>query len=388
MDIYYHKNYTAASHDFDTTRKSAFIAERIGEDNLHSPDYFLGLSNFLIEKYHDGKYVLSLRNGKDRELAESNGFGWCPNIWRMVRYNTAGVLAAAESAIANNSIAGSLSSGLHHAYYDHGAGFCTVNSLAIAAFNALKGDRYSHKKVLILDFDAHNGGGTYDMIVRNGFDRSVHQIDLSTNTYDMYDGDSNHVVHIADSSNYLDKVREILKAVNPKEYCLVLYNAGVDPFPEIDHETLKLRDQMVFEECIVNNVPCAFVLAGGYTDEQSMEQLVESHMNTINAAKMAQQKHGTMNNYSGEQYKEIINQMDELNPEALFADGLRDAIVGYTRILDTGKEVVVYDAYKVIEVLMRDEGMTYEDAVEYADFNIFTAYMGENTPLFVWEFCT
>lgn len=76
-----------------------------------------------------------------------------------------------------------------------------------------------------------------------------------------------------------------------------------------------------------------------------------------------------------------FDDLSEANPEALLADGLEDAYLGY--VINTHhKAVAVYDAGRCVEVLMED-GMTEEEAVEYLEFNTFCAYVGENGPLFV-----
>lgn len=72
--------------------------------------------------------------------------------------------------------------------------------------------------------------------------------------------------------------------------------------------------------------------------------------------------------------------MDILAEEdCLTADGFEDALVGCTY----GANVVaVYDINKMIEVLIC-EGMDYDDAVEYLDYNVVSAHMGEKTPLYI-----
>ena len=62
----------------------------------------------------------------------------------------------------------------------------------------------------------------------------------------------------------------------------------------------------------------------------------------------------------------------------LIADGFDDAVIG----IEPMTMRVVYDIDKVIEILM-DQGMDHDEAVEYYDFNIVGAYVGEQTPLFV-----
>lgn len=65
--------------------------------------------------------------------------------------------------------------------------------------------------------------------------------------------------------------------------------------------------------------------------------------------------------------------------ECLTADGFDDALVGCTY----GANVVaVYDINKMVEILM-EEGTDYEDAVEFLDYNVVGAYLGEKTPLYV-----
>lgn len=65
----------------------------------------------------------------------------------------------------------------------------------------------------------------------------------------------------------------------------------------------------------------------------------------------------------------------------LIADGFDDAIIG----IDMASERVVYDKNKMIEVLII-EGMTYEDAIDHLEFNVWGAYVGENTPIYMDDY--
>jgi len=78
--------------------------------------------------------------------------------------------------------------------------------------------------------------------------------------------------------------------------------------------------------------------------------------------------------------KTKIEQMIELWPdeEFLIADGYDDAIIG----LDDASGKLVYDVDKIIRILMED-GMSYDEAFEFYDYNILNSYVGEKTPLFV-----
>jgi acetoin utilization deacetylase AcuC-like enzyme len=283
--LYYNNKYTGAKHAFDTTRKSKHIAEALGEGNTVDPEdittnNWLDLSDHWIARTISPRYYRALQMG-DSPLSSSNGFSWDKGIWEMALNSTAGVMAAAETAI-NNKISGSLSSGLHHADNEGGMGFCTVNGLAVTAHYLYEGVGLDH--ITILDFDAHNGGGTVHSLRALELDNVVDQFDLSTNTFDSYREDDNHTIAITDNDDdYLNTVDVILETMN-QDTDIVLYNAGTDPYPTISHSALEERDRIVFQHCLENDIPCAFVLAGGYTWGQEMDSLVQSHVNTINAA--------------------------------------------------------------------------------------------------------
>jgi len=281
VPIFYNDKYVAPATDFDTLRKSSEIAERIPE-MLVDPACMVEEATKQILNAHSREYVKALQTGDPGYLSETNGFNWDEGVWEMVVNSTAGVLAACKTVLSATSdgtrIAGSLSSGLHHARTGSGSGYCTVNGLAVAA------NSFKNLNIMILDFDAHCGGGTVNMLRDLGIDHRVSQYDLSTNMFDEYDEDKNHMISIADNDeNYLGKVRKILTSIDAR-YDLVLYNAGTDPYPKISHEVLKERDELVFQTCLTEQVPCIFVLAGGYTFSQDMNSLVNSHLNTIKSA--------------------------------------------------------------------------------------------------------
>lgn len=66
------------------------------------------------------------------------------------------------------------------------------------------------------------------------------------------------------------------------------------------------------------------------------------------------------------------------------ADGFDKAIIGYTRI--AGREdVLAYDYWKCIDILKERDGMSVEDAIDFMEFNVIGAYVGELTPAFIYE---
>lgn len=78
-----------------------------------------------------------------------------------------------------------------------------------------------------------------------------------------------------------------------------------------------------------------------------------------------------------------LQAIEELNPDALKADGFDDAIIG-TGAIANSNEILVYDSNKCIKILMQRDGMSYDDACEFFDFNVRSAYVGEGTPMFVY----
>lgn len=73
--------------------------------------------------------------------------------------------------------------------------------------------------------------------------------------------------------------------------------------------------------------------------------------------------------------------ISEEYPELLKADGFDDAILGVVQRM--GIQAICYDENKVIDILIERDGMTYEEAVEYFEFNIAGAWVGESTPFFL-----
>jgi hypothetical protein len=66
--------------------------------------------------------------------------------------------------------------------------------------------------------------------------------------------------------------------------------------------------------------------------------------------------------------------------EPIKADGLDDAVIG----TDYKSLRLVYSIERIIQILIERDNMDMEEAIEFFDFNIGNAYVGEMTPLFVW----
>ena len=290
--VCYSPAYAAAACDFDTTRKSGWIAESlsrrpIGGVELVAPS---PLTAPQLERVHAPEYVDAIRTGEPRALAESNGLGWDSGLWTATSASNGGVVAAVLEALRTGRNTGSLSSGLHHARAASGSGFCTFNGLALGARAAH--DAGAHR-VLIIDLDAHCGGGTVSII--EGWE--VVHIDVAVSRFDRYDvpGDRFLLQHVRSPDDYLPLIEGQLRRWSDLHFDIVIYNAGMDPHQAslgglhgITFTMLAQRERLVFEWARAQRVPVAFVLAGGYLSERlSHDDLVGLHRLTLASATLA-----------------------------------------------------------------------------------------------------
>lgn len=280
MKVYYNNDYTAARYAFETTRKSQFVAEAIKDlpnIQITDPSPFYDETVALIGNRHQTGYILAVRDGDPLWLAESQGFDWDKGIYTMAVAHSAGIVAAVDSVLSegNDKIAGSLSSGLHHAETGMGKGYCTFNGLAVGAAAARKRGAV---KILCIDFDAHCGGGTYEMTR----DLGLVQVDVSTSSFDSYDvePDDQSRLHILTVEDYVQAVTDALAyadTIGPWDF--VLYNAGMDPVNTgVLQKELLVREQLVANWVKDRGYPTVFTLAGGYvTLGVKMDDIVGLH---------------------------------------------------------------------------------------------------------------
>jgi acetoin utilization deacetylase AcuC-like enzyme len=301
VKVFYDNRYVGAAHSFDTTKKAELVADAIEKMpgvSLVSPQ---AATQRELAMIHKPSYVRAVLTGKGAGKS-SAGFPWDPGYAEAVATSTGGAVEAALAAL-RDGVAGSLSSGLHHAGADRGAGFCTFNGLALAAKIALGGRptdgivrRFMKprcRKVLILDLDAHCGGGTHN-IIKN--DPRIWQIDISVCGFDSYADmhpDRHHLHIVRDPEDYLPLLELELERAAEEDFDLVLYNAGMDPHEDcniggltgITSDVIRLRERMVFDWARARGIPVAFVLAGGYTGGDMWdERLTALHQMTVAAA--------------------------------------------------------------------------------------------------------
>jgi len=143
-------------------------------------------------------------------------------------------------------------------------------------------------RVLVVDLDAHCGGGTASMLDRVP---GLEQVDVSLSSFDAYRSRAGARLWLTSSASYLETVSEALDSVqDPSGVGLVLYNAGMDVHRTagtpggLDDDQVRVREQLVFDWVGRHRLPVAFVPAGGYLGPCTMDELVSLHRLTIEAA--------------------------------------------------------------------------------------------------------
>lgn len=81
---------------------------------------------------------------------------------------------------------------------------------------------------------------------------------------------------------------------------------------------------------------------------------------------------------------EIKATIAEANPEALFADGFEEALIGMA--YRCGKPALAaYSVQKCLAILQERDGMDYDGALEFLEFNSIGAWAGDNTPVWIYD---
>jgi acetoin utilization deacetylase AcuC-like enzyme len=205
-----------------------------------------------------------------------------------------GTILAARVAL-ESGIGFNIGGGFHHAYPDHGEGFCAINDVAVA-IRRLQRDS-AIRRAMVVDCDVHHGNGTAAIFAGDAsvFTLSIHQF----NNYPTDKPPSSLDIHLPDGtgdSDYLNRLgngyRAALTMFHPE---LIVYVAGADPYYgdqlgglSLTFEGLMERDRLVIHTARAKGIPVAIVLAGGYAE--SVEDTVTIHANTAKVAQEAMQK--------------------------------------------------------------------------------------------------
>jgi acetoin utilization deacetylase AcuC-like enzyme len=271
LPLFYSSRFICQGYGVDTREKAAEIAQSLIDSPIEGVEIIdpTDVTKEVLLRVHQTKYVNAMLSGVPASVAIGNGMGeWSPELRDSVLATTGGAVDSAVYSYENSRHSGALTSGLHHAKYSHGSGFCTFNGLVIAAKEVLA---MGAQRVLILDLDAHCGGGTASLI--NGV-VGIEQVDVSVNSYDQYSGIPNAHLVMSRGTTYLADIATALSGIDTTTPIdLMIYNAGMDPHEDcsiggeqgITSDVIQLREAMVYEWARLHNVPISFVLAGGYS---------------------------------------------------------------------------------------------------------------------------
>lgn len=271
------------------TQKYHLLYKRLLKEKVFSKESFIEPNPISLEEallVHTKEYIEKLINAKltldDMMRLE------LPYSKELVKasFICAGGTKLASMHALNEGVGIHIGGGFHHAFIDHGEGFCVLNDIAIA-IKSLKVARLI-KKVLVIDCDVHQGNGTAAIFSddKDVFTFSMHQENnypfpkmKSCLDIGLEDGTSDEAYNDLLTSN----ISNILNNFKPD---LVIYAAGADTYANdqlgglnLSIEGLKKRDEIVYNFAKLNMIPIAVVLAGGYA--VLVEDTVTIHYNTV-----------------------------------------------------------------------------------------------------------
>jgi acetoin utilization deacetylase AcuC-like enzyme len=187
--------------------------------------------------------------------------------------------------------------GFHHAFPEHGEGFCAINDIAVA-IRRLQRDG-AVRRAMVVDCDVHQGNGTAAIFAgdRTVFTLSIHQF----HNYPSEKPPSSLDIHLADKvedEEYLHCLGENYRAAMAMfQPDLIVYVAGADPYCEdqlgglsLSFEGLRERDALVIRTALQRHAAVAVVLAGGYAE--NAEDTVTIHFNTARTARAVLERIG------------------------------------------------------------------------------------------------
>ena len=268
------------------TAKYRLIAERLAD-----------LSIVLIEAtpaswedlalVHTGEYLAKIRsNTLSAEEVATMELPWTAELADGFRLMVGGTCHAAAAAL-DEGLAAHLGGGLHHAYANHGEGFCPLNDVAVAIRVLQRDGRI--RRAAVVDCDVHHGNGTAMIFERDPdvFTFSIHQ----QHNYPMFKPASDLDIGLedgADDERYLTALAGALPRVLESGPELIVYLAGADPFAgdrlgglAVSKPGLVERDRLVIAAARDNGIPLVTVLAGGYAVD--VRDTVDIHASTIRA---------------------------------------------------------------------------------------------------------
>lgn len=298
--------------------KYRLIQRRLLAEGIASSDDFLvpaPASDDDVRLAHTDTYVRKLLTGTLTPMEEMQlELPYSPELVRAFWLAAGGSILAARQAL-QDGVCFNIGGGFHHAYPDHGEGFCMVHDVAVAIRRIQKDGKI--RRAMTVDCDVHQGNGTAAMFpppqvfanrlpsaigggaspgarsqspAEDVFTISLHQ----QNNYPAIKPPSAIDVNLpdgVDDATYLGWLDQALSSglrqFTPE---LICYIAGADPYREdqlgglaLTIDGLKQRDRLVFEVAKARSIPVMVTYAGGYA--RRVEDTVTIHCNTVIAAK-------------------------------------------------------------------------------------------------------
>jgi acetoin utilization deacetylase AcuC-like enzyme len=244
-----------------------------------------------IALVHTPGYIHKLKTGEFtiEELALLE-VPWTPEVVEGFRLMTGGTILAARTAIARDHgpVVAHLGGGLHHAFPNHGEGFCVFNDVAVAARLMFRDGVAA--RAAVIDLDVHHGNGTSFIFEGDPrvFTFSMHQ----QHNYPVYKPRGSFDISLADltsDAEYLEKLAAALPRVFEQAPDVAFYLAGADPYEDdqlgglaLTKAGLRERDQAVLAACRAYDVAVVVLLAGGYA--RRLDDTVDIHSTTVRSA--------------------------------------------------------------------------------------------------------
>ena len=242
-----------------------------------------------ILEVHDKEYweklsQLNLTRSEERKT----GFPLSERLVMRERIINQGTIDCALFAL-KYGISMNIAGGTHHAFTDHGEGFCLLNDIAMASQYLLNQEKVG--KILVVDLDVHQGNGTAQIFREEPrvFTFSMH----GAKNYPMHKEKSDLDIPLPDQTNdkeYLTILkRELPKLLDDFEPEFVFFQSGVDVLATdklgklgMSINGCKERDRFVLETCKKNDLPIVASMGGGYS--KRIADIVEAHANTYRLA--------------------------------------------------------------------------------------------------------
>jgi acetoin utilization deacetylase AcuC-like enzyme len=280
------------SHVFPSI-KYRLVKEKLVREHIAEPGDFVEpppASDDDIALVHHREYLRKLQAGKLSYLEVLRlEIPYSPELVRAVWLCTGGSILAGRLAL-EDGVGVNVGGGFHHAYPDHGEGFCVLNDFSVA-IRRLQKDK-TIEQAMTVDCDVHQGNGTAAIF---GGDHTVFTLSIhQENNYPYPKPPSSLDINLRDGVGDEEYLRELTqgldRALAEFRPDLIFYLAGADPYRDdqlgglkLSLEGLEKRDRLVFEKASARKIPVAVTLAGGYA--RRLDDTIQIHSNTIRVAK-------------------------------------------------------------------------------------------------------